>query len=102
MRTFLIWFLLSLMVGVIANGKGRSALMFFCLSMLFSPAVGFLSVLLASPSHEMQRARGLKSGALKKCPSCAETVNADDTVCRFCGRPLPEIIEVDATIENGP
>ncbi len=89
------------MVGVLANGKGRSALMFFFLSMLFSPVIGLFAALVVSPSSIKQKERGLKSGVLKKCISCAETVNADDTVCRFCGRPLPEIIEVDATIENG-
>lgn len=88
------------MVAVIAHGKGRSGWKFFCLSMLFSPAVGFLVVLLASPLREIQEASGLKSGALKKCPFCFEIVSAGDVVCRFCSRPLPEIIDVAATVDN--
>jgi len=97
MRLFLIWIILSLMVGIIANGKGRSGGVFFFLSMLLSPAVGFLSVLLASPSNEIRVARGLQSGSLKKCPFCAGICGALETVCSFCGQAHPEIIDVEAT-----
>jgi len=89
------------MAAVIAHGKGRSALMFFFLSMLLSPFLGLIIALVISPSPEKQKERGLKSGALKKCLSCTETTNAHDTVCRYCGRPLPEIIDVHAIIDNG-
>lgn len=100
MRLFLIWFLLSLIVAIIAHEKGRSAWKFFCLAMLLSPPVGFLAALLSAPSEEIQKARGLKSGLLKKCLFCAGIVKAKDTVCRICNRSLPEIIDVDATVEN--
>lgn len=42
----------------------------------------------------------MKFGAFKKCPSCDEPVKLEDTVCRFCGKPLPEIIEVEPIIED--
>jgi hypothetical protein len=95
MRFFLFWFLLSLMVSIIAREKGRSPLAFFFLAMIFSPLIGFLAALFVSPSHEIQNARGIKNGTLKKCPFCSNHVKMRDSVCRYCGKALPEIIDVE-------
>ena len=69
MRFFFIWFILSLMVGVFANGKGRSAAGFFLLSMLTSPLIGFAVVFaLARLGHgDGQKALdALPQGALQR------------------------------------
>ncbi|MCB4757428.1 MAG: zinc ribbon domain-containing protein [Elusimicrobia bacterium] len=100
MRFLLIWFLLSLMVSVIANAKGRSALIFLTLSMLLSPLVGLFALFFLSPKGGTRQDKNMKFGAFKKCPSCDEPVKLEDTVCRFCGKPLPEIIEVEPIIED--
>lgn len=95
MRFILIWFFLSLVVAVLAQAKGRSVWNFFWLAMLASPAIGFLAVLLIPPSEEVLVARGLKSGKLKKCSSCARIVSASGPNCSYCHRPLPVIIDVE-------
>jgi hypothetical protein len=83
------WFFFSGVVGVLAHRKGRSGISFFGLSLLLSPVVGFVAVLLAKPDTEKAAARG----AGRKCPHCAEIVKADAKVCRFCGRDLPPLSE---------
>ncbi len=100
MRLVLIWFFLSLIVAVIANEKGRSAWRFFWLAMLLSPPLGFLIALLTPPAPKIQEARGLKSGALKKCLFCFAIGQAQDSVCRSCHKPWPDIIDVEATVEK--
>lgn len=94
-RFLLIWAFLSLIVALIAHLKGRSAWGFFALAMVFSPPVGFLAVLLFPATAQSLEDRGLKSGALKKCPFCTRVINSSDTVCRHCNRPQSEIIDVE-------
>jgi hypothetical protein len=85
MAIFLFWVTLSVLVGVYASKKGRSGAGYFFLSLLLSPLIGFLVALLSSPDRE---AAARKSG-LKKCLQCAEFVQADALVCRFCGNKFP-------------
>lgn len=42
----LIWFLLCVLVGVVADNRGRSAVGFFALSLVLSPLVGIVVLLL--------------------------------------------------------
>ena len=45
MNTFLavtVWFILSILTGVVANKKGKSFIGFFLFSMLMSPVIGAL------------------------------------------------------------
>jgi len=39
-----LWVVFSILVGALANSKGRSFFGYFCLSLLFSPIVGFITV----------------------------------------------------------
>ena len=42
--TIVLWLGISILVGVLANGKGRSSVGFFFLSILLSPIVGLIAV----------------------------------------------------------
>jgi hypothetical protein len=52
----------------------------FFLSLFLSPLVGFLVGIVMEPHHQkVAAARGMK-----KCPECAQFVQADARTCRFC------------------
>jgi hypothetical protein len=47
---FLIWVVFAVLVGIVANARGRNGVGWFLLSAVLSPLIGFL-VLVAMPSH---------------------------------------------------
>lgn len=80
---------LSLMVGIYANAKGRSAVGFFFLSMLTSPIVGIIVAMIVRPTQKVKESWAIESGENRKCPFCAELVKSEAIVCKHCGRDLP-------------
>ena len=41
MELVLIWFVLSILVGVFANNRGKSGILYFLFSIILSPLLGF-------------------------------------------------------------
>jgi hypothetical protein len=80
MVIFVAWIIFAVLVGVYAEKKGRSGPGFFFLSLLLSPLIGFLIAIVSSPIRE----KVAQQSGLKKCPDCAEYVQQDAWVCRFC------------------
>ena len=66
-------------VGAIAQSRRRSFLDWFLYGFLVFP-VALIHVLMA----------GRSTVGLRKCPFCAEMVQAEAKVCRYCQRELPK------------
>ena len=84
----LLWFVLSILIAAYASKKkiGLGGFGAFILSLILSPLIGFIIVLVSSPSEK----KIMTQGGMKKCPQCAELVKAEAQKCRFCGNIFPQ------------
>jgi hypothetical protein len=89
------WLIFAIVVGVAANTRGRSGFLWFLIAVVLSPILAGLLVLalpkIASGSDPVfaSRLASVEQPRLKKCPDCAEMVQADAKICRFCRHEFP-------------
>lgn len=73
----LVWFIGAILIGALASRQDRSGLGWFLLSLVISPLLAGLGLLLAG------------SGAAEAvCPACREKVRAEAIKCKHCGEAL--------------
>ncbi|MCE8553831.1 hypothetical protein KBY29_05885 [Ruegeria pomeroyi] len=84
METLIIAVLIGLIPAAIAQGKGKS----FVLWWIYGAAIFIVALphaLIMRPDDRAIESKQLNSG-MKKCPSCAEMIKQDAKVCKHCGR----------------
>lgn len=81
---FTAWLVLCGAAAAYAASKGRSGAGIFFLSLFLSPLVGFIVAVVMEPKQ--QKIAEIKG--MKKCPECAQFVQADAKTCPFCKKTL--------------
>lgn len=79
-----LWLVFSILVGLVASSKGRSGLMFFFVSIIFSPLIGLIIVFVLPKNNEIIDERAIENGNMKVCPNCAELVKKEAGLCKHC------------------
>lgn len=79
--------ILGAIVAVIADNKGKNPILWFFYGALIF-IVAFIHVLATAPNQEVLEQRKLDAGDKKRCPFCAEVINKDAKICRFCKKEL--------------
>jgi hypothetical protein len=85
---YLTWFILSILCGMLASGKGKSFFGYFLLSTFLSPLIGFIAVLIAKEDLAKVEKKELDRGGKKRCPFCAELVKSEAIVCKHCSKDI--------------
>lgn len=85
--------ILAFVAGFVATSKGRSAVGYFILSLLFSFLIAII-VLLAVPNL-----KGKSSEPSRSCPHCAELILAQAKVCKYCSRDVEPIAPAKQYVE---
>jgi hypothetical protein len=115
MELILLWVVFAVVVGIAAGVRGRSGFGWFILSLLLSPLIGLILVLVLPNKAALRaveaanREAATQAAALAarigdpiseathtRCPDCREAVRREAVVCKHCGRklepsPLPEV-----------
>ena len=84
MEFFVLWVGLSVVIAAMAHNRGRSGFGWFWLSLLISPLVALIAVLVAGEHKEAIDGRALADGTMRKCPQCAELVRVEAKICKHC------------------
>ena len=84
------WFILAIVAGIAASGRGRSGFGFFLLSLILSPLIGLILVFALPAKTGMRDEAGLPITPKThvRCPDCREFVRKEARKCKHCGTTL--------------
>jgi len=78
MEFLFFWIIFTVLIGIWASNLGRNVFLCILGSLLLSPMLVAIYLLIAGKSDELY----------KKCPQCAELVKKEALVCKHCGSKL--------------
>lgn len=87
------WLFLSVLVGVLASGRGRSGFGWFLISLVLSPLISGVAVLVLPKIGESAAAldelgQRITPETHVRCPDCKELVRREARKCKHCGAAL--------------
>lgn len=87
MELLVFWLLCGVLAAAIASSRGGSGSGGMLLGLLLGPFGIAFAFFLGGDRARADKA--LRSGQLKKCPQCAELVQAEARICKHCHSDLP-------------
>jgi len=88
MDIIIFWLVISLIVGLFASNNGRSGLGYFLLSIIISPLLAGVIVLIVGKNPAELQTQNLISGEKIKCHYCKKAIKPKSKVCEHCKNEL--------------
>jgi hypothetical protein len=94
------WAMCGGLAAFIASSKGGDGMLGFVAGVLLGPIGVIVAMFMGSEKGVAMKA--VTAGEKKKCPDCAELVQPEARVCRFCRHEFPATSGQDASEPGGP
>ncbi len=85
---YIVWIVLAFVAASVAKNKGRDYGRWLVLSLLISP---FISLIILLVSKDLTTENDIKQGKLKNCLYCSELIMREAVKCKHCGADLPSL-----------